>query len=191
MSNSLHGQETKRQLAQSLCQLMEHKPLEKITVREVTEQAGVNRQTFYYHFEDIYDAMKWVLQEEAVKLLAAHEGALFWQEGLLQLARYVEEKRVFCLNVFNSLGRGHLQRFLFADISHIIQEVIEDIANDETIIEKEKNYIDFLTHFFTVALAALTESWVRDELDMTAEQFIDYIDITLQGLIRGIKQQDS
>ncbi len=76
---------TKRQLCDSLKALMGQKPLEKITIREVTEGCGLQRQAFYYHFEDIYDLVRWMFQQEAVSLLQQHEGALLWQEGLLQL----------------------------------------------------------------------------------------------------------
>ena len=44
---------TKRQLCDSLKALMGQKPLEKITIREVTEGCGLQRQAFDYHFEDI------------------------------------------------------------------------------------------------------------------------------------------
>ena len=54
------SQTTKRALAQSLKHLMEQKPLEKITVVDISEDCGVNRQTFYYHFQDIYDLIEWI-----------------------------------------------------------------------------------------------------------------------------------
>ena len=50
---------TKSLLAASLKELMEIKPVEKISIRELTEKCQFNRQTFYYHFEDIYDLLKW------------------------------------------------------------------------------------------------------------------------------------
>ena len=58
------SQTTKRALAQSLKHLMEQKPLEKITVVDISEDCGVNRQTFYYHFQDIYDLIEWIYINE-------------------------------------------------------------------------------------------------------------------------------
>ena len=52
---------TKRALAASLKKLMEKKPLSKITVSEIISDCNVNRKTFYYHFQDIYDLLKWIL----------------------------------------------------------------------------------------------------------------------------------
>lgn len=183
MPNAAYGAATKQQLGIALAELMEHKPLEKIAIRELTEKAGVNRQTFYYHFEDIFDLVKWVLQEAAVKLLAAHEGALFWQEGLLQLLQLIDEHRQFCVGILNSLGRSHLQRFLFADLSALIHTVIESFSNKDY---AKAEYVDFLTHFFTVSLGAIVESWLRGEMDMTAEELVAYVDETIAHFKRGI-----
>ncbi len=53
------SQVTKRALAASLIKLLSQKPLDKVTVKDIIEDCGVNRQTFYYHFKDIYDLVDW------------------------------------------------------------------------------------------------------------------------------------
>ena len=50
---------TKRALEQSLKNLLLKKPLTKITIGDITEDCGINRMTFYYHFKDIYDLVEW------------------------------------------------------------------------------------------------------------------------------------
>lgn len=59
------SQTTKRALAASLKKLLSDKPLDKITVTDIAEDCGVNRQTFYYHFQDIYDLVEWIYTSEA------------------------------------------------------------------------------------------------------------------------------
>ena len=54
------SQVTKRALAASLIKLLSQKPLDKVTVKDIIEDCGVNRQTFYYHFKDIYDLVDWI-----------------------------------------------------------------------------------------------------------------------------------
>ena len=58
----------KHDLAEALCQLLETKTLEKITVKDIVARCGVNRQTFYYHFHDVYDLMRWIFEREAANL---------------------------------------------------------------------------------------------------------------------------
>lgn len=52
--------QTEHALAEALKTLMAHKPFDKITIRDITELAGIRRQNFYYHFEDVYDLMRWM-----------------------------------------------------------------------------------------------------------------------------------
>ena len=57
---------TKQTMVASLKKFMETKPLSKITVSEICKDCGFNRKTFYYHFEDIYDLLRWMLEQEAI-----------------------------------------------------------------------------------------------------------------------------
>ena len=59
------SQTTKRALEASLKKLLLQKPLNKITINDITEDCGVNRMTFYYHFKDIYDLVDWIMVEDA------------------------------------------------------------------------------------------------------------------------------
>lgn len=60
---------TKRALEQSLKNLLLKKPLTKITIGDITEDCGINRMTFYYHFKDIYDLVEWACLEDARRAL--------------------------------------------------------------------------------------------------------------------------
>ena len=66
----------KREICAALKTLMAQKPLNKITVAEIMQSCGMARQHFYYHFEDIYDAVRWMFDQEAVALLRKHEGVM-------------------------------------------------------------------------------------------------------------------
>ena len=55
---------TKTTLAMALEDLLRKKPLSELTVTEIAERAGVNRQTFYYHFRNIDDLIKWTVEND-------------------------------------------------------------------------------------------------------------------------------
>jgi len=177
-----HSDETKRILADSLKELMKNKSLEKISIRELADTANVNRQTFYYHFEDIYDLLKWTFQQETVQLLHVDESSLLWKEGLLQLFKYLEANKEFCLCALQSLGRGHLKRFFYSDISSILGRVIKSLCEK---LNAGEEHIAFLTHFYTLSLAGLVESWLLGEMDQSPKEIIEIIDIFIQDQIRG------
>ena len=51
---------TKKALENSLKKLLKEKPFDKITIADITEDCGISRMAFYYHFQDIYDLAEWV-----------------------------------------------------------------------------------------------------------------------------------
>ena len=87
------SQITKRALASALKELLEHKPLNKITIADITEQCGVNRQTFYYHFQDIYALLEWIYTTDAQRLLEGKRDGDTWQQGFLQVLKYIRDNR--------------------------------------------------------------------------------------------------
>ena len=74
---------TKRAMSYALKNLLRTKPLNKITVQDIADECGVNRQTFYYHFQDIYDLVEWTCIEDTEKVLKENKTYETWQEGFL------------------------------------------------------------------------------------------------------------
>ena len=181
------SEQTKLQLAAALKILMAQKSMDKITIAELTSLCNIRRQSFYYHFEDIYDLLRWVIENEAISLLKQQEGALLWREGLLQLFRYLEENRTVCLCALKSVGRDHLRRFFEADIYAIIHRTIEQLTENIGVHNNLDSFVDveMLTHFYVVALAAMIESWLLGGIDRTPEQPIRFVDIILNDQING------
>lgn len=181
------SEQTKHALAAALKEAMAQKPLDKITISELTSACNIRRQSFYYHFEDIYDLLRWMFENEAVALLRQQEGALLWKEGLLQLFRYLEENRAVCLCALRSLGRDHIKRFFESEIYGIIHLTIEQLADEIGVRGHLDSFVDVetLTHFYVVALAGIMESWLLGEIDRTPEQLIQFADTMLNDQVRG------
>lgn len=185
--NSTASEQTKQQLAAALKTLMAQKPMDKITISELTAICKIRRQSFYYHFEDIFDLLRWMFQNEAISLLRQQEGALLWKEGLLQLFRYLEDNRAVCLCALKSVGREHIRRFFEADIYAIIHRTIEQLGEDIGVRTTLDSFVDveLLTHFYVVALAGIVESWLLGEIDRTPEELIQFADMILNDQVTG------
>lgn len=186
---NIASQQTKHALAAALKELMAQKPMDSITIHELTERCGIRRQTFYYHFEDVYDLMRWMFQKEGVALLEQQEGARLWQEGLLQLFRYIEENRAVCLCAIRSVGRDALKRFFSADIHAIIHRTVEQFGAEVGAIQAgvSKEDTDLLTHFCVLACVGLMESWLLGEIDRTPEELVAFLDHILKEQLCGAR----
>ena len=76
---------TKIALEASLKELLKKKPFDKITIADLTEDCGISRMAFYYHFKDIYDLVEWACVEDGKKALRDKKTYDTWQEGFAQI----------------------------------------------------------------------------------------------------------
>lgn len=83
-------------LEAQLKKLLLQKPLNKITINDITEDCGVNRMTFYYHFKDIYDLVDWILVEDASKILEGRQSFETWNEAFLDFCSGCRRTRPLC-----------------------------------------------------------------------------------------------
>lgn len=174
----------KREICAALKALMAQKPLNKITVAEIMQSCGMARQHFYYHFEDVYDAVRWMFDQEAVALLREHEGVMLWQDGLFQLFQYLQENRAVCLCALHSISRERLKRFFQTDVHVIIQGTIQRIV-EELNYQVSDGEVDLLTNFYVGALAGMMEEWLLGNIQETPEELIRFADQLLKDHVRG------
>ena len=80
---------TRRELSAALRELLRQRPLDQLRVRELTERCGLRRQSFYYHFKDVYDLFAWSVRQERALLLVRLAECLTWREALLDLLERV------------------------------------------------------------------------------------------------------
>lgn len=171
----------KSKLSEALKLKMTSKPLDKITIKEITDMCEVNRQTFYYHFADIYDLLKWTYDNEIICLLKKQSTIPTWQESLLLLLEYINDNKQLCLCTLNSIGHRHVKRFFSEDAYNIVKSYITSLKTD---ISAPKDFTDFEVHFYTLALGSIAESWVLGEIDKTPAELVTYIDALLSHKYR-------
>lgn len=174
---------SKYAMVESLKKLMRKKELSKITIREITDDSGYNRQTFYYHFSDIYDMVRWMYKDAEQKLLAKHNDASTWQEGMLDLFKYIQENKQICVCTLNSMGHTYLKELFYTDIYHVIEKVAD--AYIEKVAGVSQKYKKFIIHYYTISLGALLVSWISDEIDQTPEDIIEFIGDLIEDQVKG------
>ena len=102
---------TKEALASALRQMMTVKPIDKVTVKDIVEICGVNRQTFYYHFDDVDDLLEWVFEQDSDRVFPREVVYNHWMEDMMGYFDYLVSNSAFTLNVYNSNSRLYMLRY--------------------------------------------------------------------------------
>lgn len=139
---------TKRALAESLKKLMRAKPFSKITVTEIVNDCGVNRKTFYYHFEDIYALLRWIFEEEAVNIIRKFYLLNDYDEAMEFIYEYISENKDLLRNAYDAFGSVELSSFFHMSFVGLNESLIESVEQKmhKRLPERTREYLcEFLT----------------------------------------------
>lgn len=104
--------------------LLEERPLREITVKDIVQSCGVNRNTFYYHFRDIPALLEELITDQANRIIAAQGPALSLADCLETAARFALERRQAVLHINQSAHRDLFELCLM----DVCRRVVEDYA---------------------------------------------------------------
>lgn len=172
------SQVTKRALEASLKNLLLKKPLDKITINDITEDCGINRMTFYYHFKDIYDLIEWCCVEDAKKALEGKKTYDTWQQGFLQIFEAVLDNKPFILNVYHSVSREQVEIYLYKLTYDLLIGVVEEKSAGMNVREEDKK---FIADFYKYAFVGLMLDWVRHDMKGDPHKIIEDLSVVMHG----------
>ncbi len=175
------SQMTKNALADSLKALLELRPIDKITISDITDDCGVNRMTFYYHFQDIYDLLEWSWIREANKVLNGKKTYDTWQQGFLQIFKAVSDNKQIVMNIYHSVNREQIEIYLYKLTYDLLFGVIEENAADMDVRDDDKK---FIADFYKYAFVGLILDWIKSGMKADPSQMIERLDILIHGDIK-------
>ncbi len=176
------SQVTKRALEQSLKNLLLKKPLNKITINDITEDCGMNRMTFYYHFKDIYDLVEWSCIHDAQIALAEKKTHDTWQEGFLQILYAVKENKPFISNVYRCVDRESVEQYLKPLVNELMMGVLKEESKNLTVRDEDK---EFIANMYGYIFVGLTLDWIKDDMKEEPEKLVEKLGVALQGTFEG------
>lgn len=173
------AQKTKADLARALKELVDEKPLAQITVTEVASRAGINRQTFYYHFKDIYDLIGWIYQTEALEAVEGYVMLDAWQQGMLRFLEYIRENRSFCLRTYQAVDTRQFEDFVFRFAKRLLGQVMAEVAQQQPLAPKEDQEV--LVCFYSCGFVGMVRQWLEAGAEEAPEELVERLSVILEG----------
>ena len=171
---------TKKALLVAFGELLEEKPFNKITIADITSRCGLNRMTFYYHFDNIYELMIWGLEmqmHEASKDYINYEN---WKTGYLRVFYFALERKNYIKKIFQTIEQEHLEHYLNKIAEQMVLSVIEDKNGDKPLNEDDKL---FTAQICAYVLVGILMSWVSRGMKEAPEIMIKRTGRLLDGMI--------
>lgn len=154
---------TKKAIADGLKSLCHQKSFAKISVRDITEQCGLNRQTFYYHFQDKYELLDWIYYQEGFVYLTADVTFDNWHLHMWQLLETMLDNRAFYQNTITSSPQC-FEDYLFEITCTLFEEAINRLDAD---LRLNMEDVRLYSRFYSYGMCGIVRDWVKSGMKET------------------------
>lgn len=164
-------QYTKELIKREFLALLEEKSFHSITIAMLAERCEISRNTFYYHYDDVYSLVKEIFADELVKVNGESDATLSWEEMLLSGASFLVKNKRAAQNLFQSIDKKDTDAYLFELCESVMRRYVEAVCAEKEICAQEADK-RLVIDFYRAALVGLMDKWVQEGMQTSPEEAI-------------------
>jgi AcrR family transcriptional regulator len=139
---------------------MKEKSLDRITVTELSDMTGINRQTFYYHFADVEDLVAKMFQHDLRLAMEDTKPKDNPQDAFMRIFKYCMDNKDLIFAAINSAKSGGLEYYTGKEIQSVLLDYVRERENFlQTQLTDEDE--DFLASFYKYPFAGEALAWIK------------------------------
>lgn len=177
MAHSIMTEMTKVLLSNSFKKLLSKKPLNKITVKDIVNDCKLTRQTFYYHFQDIYELLDWTYKNEIGHLLTEPQNQS-WEKVVKGILNFIKENKSMFSYTMQAVGREYFEQAIYPDLYEFSKYKITK-ASEEIDVPEEK--INFMANLQSITIISLIVQWANNGMKENPDEIVKMLDKTLNS----------
>ncbi len=166
--------ETKQKLSASLKKLMKTNDFHKISINVLVRDAHLNRNSFYYHFNNIFDLLKYTLENDAVRIVKQINPRQNMETTVYFIMDYIDQNKAFCTCAYKSLGKTELKKFLQNNFQDIITDIIDEVIEKNN-FEVSEDFKKYVIYSHTESTATHIIGYLKNDFHLSKKQTAHYI----------------
>lgn len=167
---------TKKAIAEGLKEVLKEKTFDKVSIADITGKCGLNRQTFYYHFQDKFELLTWLYYGELFQEVIEDITFENWHVKIKVMLDKMKAEKGFYTNTIRCAGEC-FSDYLFDITNALFQEAIEALDGQEKVKEQEKI---FIARFLAYGVCGMILSWVAKGMKTPAQELADNLKMAAQ-----------
>lgn len=162
-------------LAESFKELACQQPIEKITIKEITDKAGVIRPTFYNHFQDKYELLEWIIKKQILEPIRPLILAGMVDEGLVLMFTTIEKEKEFYSRAARLEGQNSFEGIVKRCILQTLSEALK--AEHPRQHSKRGKYpwlnAKNVAEFYAQSMCFVVIDWIKGGMSITPREITD------------------
>ena len=177
-------------LAESLKELAAKKPIEKITIKEITDKAGVIRPTFYNHFQDKYELLEWITVNEIFLPTDPLFGNGMLKEGITFILTAMVRDAEFYKRAVQLEGQNSFNDIFVRCVAQTIKKYIK-LEKLEAVGKFPWLTVDVVADFYAHTIGYVVIEWIRGGMQVSTEELTEVaISMFQSSMLEILKKSD-
>ena len=177
------AQFTKKAIISTFIELLNQRSLDKITVKDIVEQCGINRNTFYYYYQDIYDLIEDILRIEIESLHESIKGNDSFYEELREGSKVILENRMAFSHLYSSKNQDIIKKYILDVSESFAKKFVERKAAELSI--HDESTIRFVYNWYRFSISGIIIQWIQTENASDPETFIRKVATVYESTIEN------
>ena len=155
-------------------------PFDKITVTGIVKRCGINRNTFYYHYQDMFALVDDMLKRAAAELSMTNPRMHDWQQAFAALTSFARAHKSAFYHLYNSSNNTRIEAYFHYAAEPIVESYVRHEAEG---LEVSNQVIIDLSNLLALTLQSLTIQWLIDGMSNEFDDYIARIARILDGTV--------
>lgn len=160
---------TEKAIRQAFLGLLNERPLNKITVKDITDRCGINRNSFYYHYQDIPTLIQEILKGEIDRIIDEHPALTSFEDCAMVAAGFSLENRRAIMHIYNSVNRDMFEQYLWQVCEHTVNAYFCTAFPDAKLSKKDRH---ILLRYYQCELFGIILGWLQTGMKDDIKPFI-------------------
>ncbi len=174
------AQNTRSIIMASFMRIVSGKPLDKITVKDIVEDCQITRNTFYYHFQDIYDLAAEVFRTEFAAIIRRRGAAGDWFGEVQAIAEFAQKNRSATLHIYRSARRQELLRVCGAATDQYLLAALAELPGAAHL---PPDSLQLLVYTLRCALLGMGQDWLDRGMKEPPGPMLEHVRPLFDGAI--------
>ena len=137
---------TKKAIRDSFVKLLNEKPISQITVKDIVEDCGVNRNTFYYYYQDLPQLIENIVNEDAERIIREHPTIDSLDDCINAALEFALANRKAVLHIYHSVNRDIYEQYQWRVCTYVVRAYVDGVlGNRKMTSEDYTTVVDYLT----------------------------------------------
>jgi len=176
----LAQQYTKKKIREEFIKILNERPLNKITVKDIASACKINRNTFYYYYTDVYALLSELFQTELQTVTDEYNDTFSWEESFIVATKFALENKIAINHVYNSIQREELEDYIYNVSGHVMNRYVEKLSDGISASSGDKKLI---SSFYQCALTEMVLRWIASGMKEDPDTIVRRIGQLFDGHI--------